>query len=50
MKKLFYRFFTRLIAVFEVLTYRTFTLQGTYSKPDDFEHITHGTDITEQDY
>ena len=43
------RFIIKLIAVYSVITSRTFSLTFSYSKPSDFEHITESWDIREDD-
>lgn len=43
------RFTIKLLAIYSVITCRTFSLTFSYNKPSDFEHITDSWDIKEGD-
>lgn len=46
----FQRFMTKVIAIIEIMSARTFSLESSTNKPSDFEHVTHGSYIREEDY
>lgn len=43
-------FGTKLLAIIEIISARTFTLSSSKSKPGDFNQVTFFTDIREIDY